>query len=80
MFPIQHVSESNSPERNKKPRPMGQGFTSLRLRGDWGYLPFFAFGFAALLVVFFETGFLAAAMIVLLSSREKSSQPKHTRN
>jgi hypothetical protein len=34
-------------------------------RGD--YLPFFAFGFAALLVVFFETGFLAAAMMILLS-------------
>ena len=43
-------------------------------RGD--YLPFFAFGFAALLVVFFETGFLAAAMMILLSLEVKVSEPR----
>jgi hypothetical protein len=37
------------------------------LRGAEGYLLFLALDFVLLLVVFFETGFLAAAMVDLLS-------------
>jgi hypothetical protein len=48
----------------KKAPAQGRGeFVRRRCRGGGHYLPFFfAAGLAALLVVFFETGFLAAAM------------------
>jgi hypothetical protein len=46
----------------------GRGWFGGDYRGGGIYLPFFfAAGFAALLVVFFETGFFAAAMGDLLS-------------
>lgn len=53
----------------------GAGADSEATAVAWHYLPFFfAAGFAALLVVFFETGFFAAAMGDLLSWIKVSSQ------